>query len=132
MKKTYSEDQLKEKANEVFAQHPTANTVHATVDGNVFLECNRATLHAGTGRVIAFHRPIESPATEDAGDTADKPLSATDAIKAINECTTPDELKAFEGDDRKTVAAAYAKKAAELASGSNADTNAGTGTTLTA
>jgi hypothetical protein len=41
-------------------------------------------------------------------------MKAKEAIEAINNCSTLEELKAFESDMRKTVQAAYAEKVLEL------------------
>jgi len=44
--KKYSKTQLKEKAKDIFKSYPDATTLHATSDGQFFLEQNRAQLHA--------------------------------------------------------------------------------------
>jgi hypothetical protein len=109
MKKTYSESELKGIAQEVFKQYPTSNTVFATVDGNVFLEQNRAEIHAGKkGRVIPFDRPIKKEEAKEASTKAD------DIIKAIAEVTTIEELEAYKADTRKTVIKAVEDKTAEF------------------
>jgi hypothetical protein len=109
MKKTYTESELKELAKEVFNQFPGKNTVFATLDGNVFLEKNRAEMHAGTkGRVLPFDRPIEKPTVK---ETLTK---AEDLIKAISEVETIEELEVFKADTRKTVIKAVEEKTAEL------------------
>ena len=41
-------------------------------------------------------------------------LSGTETIALINECDTVDQLKVYEGDNRKTVLKAYNKKLNEL------------------
>ncbi|GGA84658.1 hypothetical protein GCM10008015_26800 [Flavobacterium palustre] len=109
MKKTYTEAQLKEKANEVFAQFPKANKVFATVDGNVFLQENYANMHAGAkGRVLPFDRPIE------AVKEAVKAPTADEQIKAITAVTTLEALEPFKADTRKSVMKAIEDKTAEL------------------
>lgn len=109
MKKTYSESELKELAKEVFEQFPNANTVFATVDGNVFLEKNRAEIHAGkTGRIFTIERPIVKEASKEVITKAD------DVIKLIAEVTTIEALDAFKADTRKTVIKAVEDKTAEL------------------
>lgn len=109
MKKPYSESELKELAQEVFNQHPVANTVYATVDGNVFLEKNRAEIHAGKkGRVFPFDRPIKKELAKET------PAKADDVIKAIAEATKVEELEAYKADTRKTVIKAVEDKTAEL------------------
>lgn len=109
MKKTYSESELKELAQEVLKQYPAANTVHATVDGNIFLEKNRAEIHAGKkGRVFPFDRPIVKEAAKELVSKVE------DVIKAIAEVTTVEELEAFKADTRKTVIKAVEEKTAAL------------------
>lgn len=110
MKKTYSESELQELATGVFEQYPTATTVYATVDGNVFLEKNRAEMHAGNkGRVLPLERPIEKEVAK-----AAKPAKAEDLIKAIAEVKTMEELEPFKTDTRATVIKAVQEKTAEL------------------
>lgn len=62
---TYSESELKEKAQEVFKQFPNAKEVYATSDGNVFLMENRAKLHAGKGNVLKVQRDFEAAKEEE-------------------------------------------------------------------
>lgn len=109
MKKTYSESELKEnQVKAAFKQYPDAKKVFATTDGNVFLNENRANLHAGAkGTVFTFEKAAKQ-------DT-NKQLNATDTISAIDACETLEALKAFEGDERKTVIEAYNKKREALA-----------------
>ena len=120
MEKTYNEKELKEKADQVFAEFPDAKKVFATLDGNVFLMENRARLHAGNkGRVIPFDRPIEETkkelkANDSTKETTSKPPKAEEQIAAIKAATTLDELKAFEADSRVTVKAALEARLKEL------------------
>lgn len=108
MKQTYSESELKEQAGEVFKQYPAVNTLYATVDGNVFIEKNRADIHAGAkGRVLPFDRPVIKEAVAPS-------TKAEDVIKAISEVTTTEELEVFKADTRKTVIKAVEDKTAEL------------------
>lgn len=112
MKKTYTEDELKALTNEVFEQYPKANKAFATVDGNVFIEENRANIHAGAkGRVFPFDRPLAK--VEKASDTPKAP-SAADQIKAIGEVVNLEGLEAFKMDTRATVVKAVEDKTAEL------------------
>jgi hypothetical protein len=111
MKKAYSEDELKELANSVFEQYPSATKVFATVDGNVFLEENRANIHAGAkGRVLPFNKPLVK---EEKADKKKTPL-ADDQIKAIAEVTKLEDLEVFKTDGRATVVKALQDKTAEL------------------
>lgn len=111
MKKTYSESELKEnQVKDAFKQYPDAKKVFATTDGNVFLEENRANLHAGAkGTVFTFEK------VESAEQETTKKLTAAEIIAGIEACETLEALKAFEGDERKTVIEAYNKKSEALA-----------------
>lgn len=112
MAKTYSKEELQELANETFAQYPNANKVFATVDGNVFLERNRANIHATPkGQVLEFDRPIVSEETKEKNTPK---LSADDSIKQIGEITEIEALEPFKADTRKTVVKAVEDKIAEL------------------
>lgn len=106
----YTEEQLKEKATELFEQFPTATELYATTDGNIFTMQNRARLHAGVkGRVLTIARPLNAePAAEEA-----KGLNAADTIKAIAVATL-EALEAFANDERATVKKAYEKRKKEL------------------
>ena len=129
MKKAYSESELKDKAAETFEQFPTVNTVHATVDGNVFLDANRARLHAGVeGRVLPFDRPVE--AKEATGDKQPKeyPLNSTNTVKAIKAKQTLEELEQFKDDERKTVIDALEKRKNEILESLSVNAETVTGT----
>lgn len=103
-KKTYSEAELKQKAEPVFDRFTNAESVFATTDGNVFLDRNRAELHAGKGRVIQFDRPVPAP------EAPEEPkMTAKDAI-ALIETAALEDLAAFADDQRKTVQEAYQKR----------------------
>lgn len=113
-----NKEQLQEEANKVFDQFPNAKRVFATADGNVFLQENRANLHAGKkGSVYPFDRPIEKK--EDNEVNTEKPAKAKlpkadDQIKAIFEAKTLEELEAFKSDERVTVKGALEAKIEEL------------------
>lgn len=107
-KKTYSEAELKEKAETALERFSNARSVFATTDGNVFLDRNRAELHAGKGRVIEVERSlpkIEAP--------AEQKITAKDAIALIADATLED-LSVFADDQRKSVREAYLKRLGEL------------------
>lgn len=107
-KKTYSEAELKQKAEPVFDRFTNAESVFATTDGNVFLDRNRAELHAGKGRVIQFDRPVPTP------EAPEEPkMTAKDAI-ALIETAALEDLADFANDQRKTVQEAYQKRLAIL------------------
>lgn len=121
MKKTFSKSELKEKAQKVFEQYPTAEQVFATADGNIFLMKNRAELHS-KDKIITFDRALNSedqkaPNTDSKKNDSSAPerISATDAIKAIEASKSIIELTPFSKDKRATVKAAYEKKVEELA-----------------
>ncbi len=111
MKTSYSESELKEKANEIFEAFPNANKVFATTDGNVFLEKNRAELHAGSkGKVYPFDRPT-------AAGNADEityPMNAKNTIKAIKAAEKLEDLEQYKTDERESVIAALAEKTTQL------------------
>lgn len=106
-----SKEELWERAEEVLAQYKNADKVFATTDGNVFLDENRAQLHAGKGRVVTFERQVfsDSKKTED----ADR-MTAKETVKAIAESESIGDLEKFVNDDRKTVKEAYQKKLEEF------------------
>lgn len=113
--KTYSEDELKELAKGVFEQFPNADQVFATVDGNTFLERNRADIHAGAkGRVLVIDRPIAEVVDDSKKDKAGTKILADDAIKAIALVETLEGLEPFKADTRSTVIKAVEAKTAEL------------------
>ncbi|QAA81408.1 hypothetical protein EI546_06545 [Aequorivita sp. H23M31] len=114
-KKTYSEAELTTQAEGVFERFPDATTVFATTDGNVFLDRNRAELHAGKGRVIAIDRTLPEPEAPEAPK-----MNAKDSIALIQEATLED-LSAFANDERKTVQEAYQNRLAELGINNNED-----------
>ena len=112
MKKSYSEAELKEKASDVFEQFPNAEKAFATADGNVFLERNRAEIHAGPkGQVLEVGRPIKKE--EKVSNKAD------DLIKAIAEIQKLEDLEQFKTDKRATVIKALEEKTAELEAAKN-------------
>lgn len=90
MKKTYKKAELKEKAEEVFKNYPSAKKAFATTDGNVFLMKNRADIHAGKdGQVFDFENEnvkAETPAETVAKGNKDVSVPAAnqndDAAKA--------------------------------------------------
>lgn len=109
-KNTYSEAELKEKAQPVLDAHKQTNEVYATTDGNVFLLKNRAELHAGEGRVICISRPLQK-----AESSAPKnEMTAKETIKHIEEAEDFESIARFADDDGKTVQAAYTAKLEEL------------------
>lgn len=103
-KKTYSETELKAKTVAIFERFTTAESVFATTDGNIFLDKNRAELHAGKGRVIQFDRPVPAPEAKE-----EPKMTAKDAI-ALIETAALEDLAAFADDQRKTVQEAYQKR----------------------
>lgn len=112
MKKTYTEAELKEKANKVFADFPNALKVFATLDGNVFLQENRAKLHAQKSRVLTFDRPIENAvATESNAPKSKTAAELIEELKAVNDL---EGLKPFEESTFSTVKKEAEKKRAAL------------------
>lgn len=107
-KRTYSETELQKEAEACFKRFPAADSVFATTDGNVFLDRNRAELHAGKGKVVQFDRALPEPEAP-----AAPTITAKDAIAQIAVATLED-LAAFADDNRKTVQDAYQKRLIEL------------------
>lgn len=87
-----------------FQKFPQATEAFETQDGQVFLNENRANLHAGPKGTVKKHSKSEVV------ETPEKKITAVDAIEKINKAETVDELKPFEGDTRKTVIEAYNEK----------------------
>lgn len=108
--KTLSKKDLQEKADKVFQQFPTAKKVFATVDGNVFLQKNRAELHS-KDTIYKFERQSSS---NQAGKQ--KILSkAKDIIEFIQGATDLESILPYADDTRSTVIEAYTLKAGEMA-----------------
>lgn len=107
MKKEFSKEELQERANEVFEQFPKAEKVHATLDGNTFLEENRAKLHAGKGMVVTFEKPVF--------EAIAKPKTANELIEEINLIEIIEVLETLAlNETRKTVLEAITKRRAVL------------------
>jgi hypothetical protein len=104
-----SKDTNKQTAATLFAS--TAHQVlWANPKGEFFTSENLGTLSLKPGQKLEkFERPQEVP--EDKKEVA---LNAAKTIEALNKVTNLEDLKTFEGDERKSVKEAYAKKEAEL------------------
>jgi len=106
------EAKIKENVAKAFENFPETDTVYATSDGQVFLNKNRAELHATPkGRVQTFTRGVSEQ--EKSAETNVVPNAKT-TVEAIKQVTALEELKAFENDSRKTVLEALEKRKAEL------------------
>lgn len=106
------EAKIKENVAKAFKNFPETDTVYATSDGQVFLNKNRAELHATPkGRVQTFTRGVSEQ--EKSAETNVVPNAKT-TVEAIKQVATLEELKAFENDSRKTVIEALEKRKAEL------------------
>ena len=112
-KKIFTKDQLQKKADATFKQYPNAKQVFATSDGNVFLELNRANIHAGKGTVVTFDRPLEKESDDSKKDVLQLP-AAKDQIASIKAAKTAEQLEAFKTDERKSVVTALEEKLKEL------------------
>lgn len=112
MGKTYSKEELQNRAEKVLEQYPQAKEVYTTPDGQVFLKKDRAELHAGKGKVYTFDRTVE--VAEQKSESAPKALTANEAIAAIKAVTELEALEVFSADERKSVKAAYEAKIKEL------------------
>lgn len=112
MKKEFSKEELQENANKVFEQFPNAKKVYATLDGNTFLDENRARLHAGKGMVVPFEKPVPTPAEQ-----TTKPKTAPELIEEINLLENVEALEDLAlNENRKTVLEAISKRKALLES----------------
>lgn len=109
--KELTNKELQAKADRVFAEFPKAEKVYATTDGNVFLEENRANLHAKKGKVIPFDRPLSPEPLKE--DNKDVKYTAVQAIELIKEADLVG-LAQFANDTRKTVVEAYQARLEEL------------------
>lgn len=110
MKKEFSKEELQESANKVFEQFPNAKKVYATLDGNTFLDENRARLHAGKGMVVPFEKPVPTP-----DEQTTKPKTAPELIEEINLLESKEALEALEiNETRKTVLESITKRKAVL------------------
>jgi len=114
---------IKQIVEETFEKFPTAQQVFATSDGNVFLEENRAMLHAGKdGKYSTYTKDIE-----DTVDTSDVKLRGSKEliaeIKAVEQLE--DLQKYITGETRKTVLDAVEKRTTELTTVKDDSTGAG-------
>lgn len=96
---------------ETFEKFPTENTLYATADGNVFIDENRAQLHAGIkGKYTTHTRAVEPKALEA------KKKTAAELIAEIKEVETLEALQEYVADEkRKSVLEAIEERTAELA-----------------
>lgn len=97
--KTKSKKNLKERAQEVFKQYDNAEKVFATSDGNVFLDKNRAQLHAGKGSITTFVRnDIEQPVSKSISKSVKKTeeITAKSGLKKVETPQKDDESKSVE------------------------------------
>lgn len=113
MKKEFSPEELKQKADAVLCNYPKVEKVYATLDGNVFLREDRARLHAGKGNIYPFERKGEADQST-AEPTAKIGLTAKEVVEAISKVETLEALEIHKGDLRKSVMEAYTKKFNEL------------------
>jgi len=104
-----SKDTIKQAAAQLFAS--TAHQVlWANPKGEFFTSENLGSLSLKPGQKLEkFERPQDVP--EDEKVVA---LNAAKTIEAIKNVVSLEDLKAFEGDERKSVKEAYAKKEAEF------------------
>lgn len=108
--KQLSKEEIEKKVAETFKGFPHTKKLYATLDGNVFIEENRAKLHATIkGTVLEFDRPIEA-----SEENEPIKMSAQEVIKLILEAQTLEDLAKYATDERKTVKAAFEKRSEEL------------------
>ena len=111
--KQYSKTQLKEKAKEVFNAYPDAKTLHATSDGQFFLEQNRAQLHADENKlqVVEIEKDWDASAGSAQGtstgsvtsdDEGEHHISVEELHERVKACTDTAELKKLLQEEQKT------------------------------
>jgi hypothetical protein len=110
MKNTFSKEELEKKALAFFDKNTEVKSVYATSDGNVFLNENRAKMHAGKGNVYTF----KSEDTSEDNSKEVKTLNTKDTISAIKLAETVEALAPFAIDERKSVTEAYIKRLEQL------------------
>ena len=104
------EKDIKKIVAETFEKFPTTDTVYATKDGNVFIEENRAKLHAGKDGKYSTHQRIITAVEETVPMRTVKEL-----VAESKEVTAVDDLQKYvHGETRKTVLDAVEKRTAEL------------------
>ena len=94
--KTVSKKELEVKASKEFKKFPNAKQLHATVDGNIFLEKNRAELHS-EDIIYTFDRPGDSNQkdsnSEGTNNDVNEKIDYRVAIKTIQVVSNPKNLK---------------------------------------
>lgn len=117
MKKEYSKSELETLAKAtVFKNFPNAKVAFATIDGQFFLEENRANLHAkAKGKVFTIENENENPIQLDKKKklTADELIAEAKSFQSINEVETAQAIE-LDGKKRKTVLEAYSNRINEL------------------
>lgn len=116
MKKTFSKDQLQEKAVEYF-KNLGVNKLFATADGQFFILKNRAEIHAGKGKVYEFH--VQESKSSDAGDE-DFTVKEIEAVAA--QSSDVEQLETIlrdeqEGKNRKSAVKVLTDRIEELKGG---------------
>ena len=95
---------------ETFEKFPTENTLYSTADGNVFIDENRAQLHAGVKGKYTIHTRVVDQKTLEP-----KKKTAQEIIAEIKEVTTLEALQEYVADEeRKSVLKAIEERTAEL------------------
>ncbi|RLZ08595.1 hypothetical protein [Faecalibacter macacae] len=123
MQKKYSKSELEKQANVYFSENEDVAKVFCTTDGQIFLEENRADLHAKSEEkmaVFAFQNPRANEEVVEAETEISLKESAGYLIGAFQLVTDVELLKKFlaeeqEGKKRKTVLEVLESRIAELA-----------------
>ncbi|HZH70326.1 MAG TPA: hypothetical protein VFD80_07755 [Flavobacteriaceae bacterium] len=93
-----------------FEKFPTVDTLYSTLDGNVFIEENRAELHAGLSGKYTTHERTGEDKTE-----VPPQRSAKELIAEIKEISIVEDLQKYVTDEtRKSVLQAVENRIAEL------------------
>lgn len=100
---------IKTIVNETFSKFPTVDTVYSTSDGNVFIEENRAQVHAGKdGKYFTHQRGPEV-------DQTTPQRGSKELIAEIKEVKTLEDLEQYvANENRATVLAAIEKRKTEI------------------
>lgn len=113
--KTISKKELAVKAAEVLKMYPNQKEVFATTDGQVFLDKNRAELHAKPNKLQAY--PFDRfGVSAESSDAPEYDKNAKDTIADVRVLETVEELEVLKtGEGRKTVLASIEDRLKELA-----------------
>jgi hypothetical protein len=108
-----SKESIKQTADKLFAS--TANNVlWANPKGEFFTSKNTGSLSLKTGEKLTKFERAEEKKDSSAADEKEYEFNAKYTIAKIKAVTSLEDLKAFEGDERKSVITEYEKQHAKL------------------